>query len=139
MEVDMVAKAFNDMVFFHAFFMAFFPIPFLINLYTLFTYKTYQKVIVKLWFVMPIIFLLVAVGSFSGVFILASRQWYMTWQIGAMIALMVLIFVCEMVRLKRLKLARTDEGLMRKYINFCRWVYGVELVAVLLFSLRIIV
>ena len=47
MEVDMVAKAFDDMVFFHAFFMAFFPIPFLINLFTLFTYKTYQKVIIK--------------------------------------------------------------------------------------------
>lgn len=139
MEVDMVAKAFNDMVFFHAFFMAFFPIPFLINLYTLFTYKTYQKVIIKLWFVMPIIFLLVAVGSFSGVFILASRQWYMTWQIGLMIALMVLIFAVEMVRLKRLKLARTDEGLMRKYIAFCRWVYSIELCLVLLFSLRIIV
>lgn len=139
MEVDMIAKAFNDMVFFHAFFMAFFPIPFLINLYTLFTYKTYQKVIVKLWFVMPIIFLLVAVGSFSGVFILASRQWYMTWQIGAMIALTLLIFLMEIKRIKRLKLARTSEELMRKYITFCKWVYGIELCLVLLFSLRIIV
>ncbi|MDL0079376.1 MULTISPECIES: hypothetical protein [Helicobacter] len=139
MEVDMIAKAFNDMVFFHAFFMAFFPIPFLINLYTLFTYKTYQKVIIKLWFVMPIIFLLVAVGSFSGVFILASRQWYMTWQIGAMIALTLLIFLMEIKRIKRLKLARTSEELMRKYITFCKWVYGIELCLVLLFSLRIIV
>lgn len=139
MEVDMIAKAFNDMVFFHAFFMAFFPIPFLINLYTLFTYKTYQKVIIKLWFVMPIIFLLVAVGSFSGVFILASRQWYMTWQIGAMIALTLLIFLMEIKRIKRLKLARTNEELMRKYITFCKWVYGIELCLVLLFSLRIIV
>lgn len=139
MEVDMIAKAFNDMVFFHAFFMAFFPIPFLINLHTLFTYKTYQKVIIKLWFVMPIIFLLVAVGSFSGVFILASRQWYMTWQIGAMIALTLLIFLMEIKRIKRLKLARTSEELMRKYITFCKWVYGIELCLVLLFSLRIIV
>ena len=82
MEVDMVAKAFDDMVFFHAFFMAFFPIPFLINLFTLFTYKTYQKVIIKLWFVMPIIFLLVAIGSFTGIFIMASAQWYINWRIA---------------------------------------------------------
>ncbi|STP06558.1 hypothetical protein [Helicobacter canis] len=76
MEVDMIAKAFNDMVFFHAFFMAFFPIPFLINLYTLFTYKTYQKVIIKLWFVMPIIFLLVAWGALAGCYLSKSAMVY---------------------------------------------------------------
>lgn len=137
-EIDAVTKAFEDMVFFHAFFMAFFPLPFLINLYTLFTYKTYKKVIIKLWFVMPIIFLLVAVGSFSGVFILAARQWYMTWQILLMIALTGLIFGMELVRIRRLKLARRSEAGMLRYIRFCRWLYGVELCLVLCFSLRLV-
>ncbi|WP_147278844.1 hypothetical protein [Helicobacter canis] len=63
----------------------------------------------------------------------------MTWQIGAMIALTLLIFLMEIKRIKRLKLARTSEELMRKYITFCKWVYGIELCLVLLFSLRIIV
>lgn len=139
METEMIAKAFNDMVFFHAFFMAFFPIPLIINLYTLFTFKTYQKVIIKLWFVMPIIFLLVAIGSFTGVFILASRQWYMTWQIALMIALMAGIFVAEIVRIKKLKLAKTSEERMARFVRFCKWIYGIELIFVLLFSLRVIV
>lgn len=138
MEVDMVAKAFDDMVFFHAFFMAFFPIPFLINLFTLFTYKTYQKVIIKLWFVMPIIFLLVAIGSFTGIFIMASAQWYINWHIAFMIIFMAFIFGGEIMRLKRLKLAKTSENLMLRYIRFCKVLYSLDLVGALIFSLRIL-
>lgn len=138
-EIDMVAKAFNDMIFFHSFFMAFFPIPFVINLYTLFTYKTYQKVIIKIWFVMPIIFLLVAVGSLSGVFILASAQWYMNAEVLGMIIFMLFIFIGEIVRIKKLKLARTSEPLMLSYIRFCKILYAIDLAVSLAFSLRIII
>ncbi|SQB99487.1 TerC family integral membrane protein [Helicobacter fennelliae] len=137
-DFDMTIKAFNDMVFFHSFFMAFFPIPFLINIYTLFTYKTYQKVIVKIWFVMPIIFLLVAVGSFSGLFILASMQWAMSWQVVAMIVYVVFVFAGEILRLKRLKLAKTSENLMHSYIRFCKILYICDLVGAILFTFRII-
>lgn len=136
---QMVIKAFNDMIFFHAFFMAFFPIPFVINLYTLFTYKTYQKVIIKLWFVTPIIFLLVSIGSFTGVFILASFQWNVSLNALLMIIFMLFIFVGEMIRLKKLKLAKTNENLMLKYIKFCKILYLIDLLGSILFSFRVII
>ncbi len=135
----MVAKAFNDMVFFHSFFMAFLPIPFLINLYTLFTYKTYQKVVTKIWFVMPIIFLLVAIGSFSGLFILASMQWFISINVIMMIVYMAFVFGGEIARIQKLKLAKTSEECMLKYIRFCRILYMCDLVGAILFVFRIIV
>ncbi|RDU53809.1 hypothetical protein [Helicobacter sp. MIT 01-3238] len=138
-EADMVVKAFNDMVFFHAFFMGFFPIPFLINLYTLFTYKTYQKVITKIWFVMPLIFLLVSIGSFTGVFILASAQWAMSARVWAMCGFMVFVFAGEIARLKRLKIAKTSEVKMLSYIRFCKWLYALDLLGAIVFTFRLFV
>ena len=138
-ETQMVIKAFNDMVFFHAFFMGFFPIPFLINLYTLFTYKTYQKIITKIWFVMPIIFLLVSIGSFTGVFILASVQWAISARVWAMCGFMVFVFAGEIVRLKKLKLAKTSEAKMLRYIKFCKILYALDLLGAVIFTFRIFV
>lgn len=137
-EIDMTIKALNDMIAFHKFFMAFFAIPFLINLYTLFTYKTYQKVIIKLWFVMPIIFLLVSIGSFTGLFILATRNWIISANVVVMIFFMAFIFVGEIIRIRKLKRAKTDENLMLKYIFFCKLLYGCDLLGAILFSFGII-
>lgn len=138
-ETQMVIKAFNDMVFFHAFFMGFFPIPFLINLYTLFTYKTYQKVITKIWFVMPIIFLLVSIGSFTGVFILASAKWAISARVWGMCGFMAFVFVGEMMRLKKLKIAKTSEEKMLSYIRFCKILYALDLLGSVIFTFGIFV
>ncbi|PAF47799.1 hypothetical protein BKH46_02910 [Helicobacter sp. 12S02634-8] len=126
-EIDMIAKAFNDSIFFHAFFMYFTPIPFLINLYTLFTQKNYARVNYKMWFVMPMVFFFVAVAFFSGIFVMAMQHFHIDMRIVAMIVVTIFIFIGEIVRIKRLKLAKTKETLMQEYLKFCKFLYGIDL------------
>lgn len=132
----MVSKAFGDSVFFHAFFMYFIPLPFLFNLYTLFTQKNYGKIIAKLWFVMILIFFLVGVASFSGVFVWAMNGFMASWRIWSMVVVTFFIFIGEIWRIKKLKLARTQESLMISYIKFCKGLYGLDLIwCILLFAM----
>lgn len=123
----MINKAFSDSVFFHTFFMYFMPIPFLLNLYTLFTQKNYSKIITKLWFVMILIFFLIAVASFSGVFVWAMNGFTSSYRIWLMIVATFFIFLGEIWRIKKLKLARTQEKLMISYVNFAKLLYGLDL------------
>lgn len=126
-EIDMINKAFSDSVFFHTFFMYCMPIPFLLNLYTLFTQKNYSKIITKLWFVMILIFFLIAVASFSGIFVWAMNGFTLSYRIWLMIIVTFFIFLGEIWRIKKLKLARTQENLMISYINFAKLLYGLDL------------
>ncbi|PAF43060.1 hypothetical protein [Helicobacter sp. 11S03491-1] len=127
-EFDMVTKAFNDSVFFHSFFMYFMPIPFLINLYTLFNQKDYVKINHKIWFVMPVIFFLISVGVFSGIFIMAMRGFLFYWNVVFMIVVTVVIFAGEILRIKKFKLAKTKEEFMIAYIRFCKVLYSIDFV-----------
>lgn len=128
----MIAKAFNDSVFFHSFFMYFMPIPFIINLYALFNQKDYIRVNRKIWFVMPMIFFLVAVASFTGIFLMAMEHFALNAKIIFMAVVTAIIFVGEIVRIRRLKVAKTKEELMIAYLKFCKILYGVDLLLCLL-------
>lgn len=128
-EINMVAKTFNDSIFFHAFFMYFIPIPFLFNLYVLFSQnKGYVKINLKIWFVMPIIFFLVAVAFFSGIFVMAMNNFFINFSVILMVLYTLFIFIGEIIRVKKFKLAKTKEELMKSYIKFCKTLYISNLV-----------
>ncbi|PAF44883.1 hypothetical protein BJI48_02425 [Helicobacter sp. 11S02596-1] len=124
----MAAKAFNDSVFFHSFFMYFMPIPFLINLYALFTKKDYTAINRKIWFVMPMVFFLVAVAFFSGIFVMAMQYFFIDIKNALMIAVTLFIFIGEIIRVKKLKIAKTKQELMEAYLKFCKLLYGLDLI-----------
>lgn len=128
----MIAKAFNDSVFFHSFFMYFMPIPFIINLYALFSQRDYIRVNRKIWFVMPMIFFLVAVAFFTGIFLMAMGHFALNARVIFMVAVTTVIFIGEIVRIRRLKVAKTKEELMIAYLKFCKILYGVDLIFCLL-------
>lgn len=131
-EINMIAKAFNDSVFFHSFFMYFMPIPFIINLYALFSQRDYIRVNRKIWFVMPMIFFLVAVAFFTGIFLMAMGHFALNARVIFMVAVTTVIFIGEIVRIRRLKVAKTKEELMIAYLKFCKILYGVDLIFCLL-------
>lgn len=131
-EINMIAKAFNDSVFFHSFFMYFMPIPFIINLYTLFNQRDYIRVNRKIWFVMPMIFFLVAVAFFTGIFLMAMGHFTLNARVIFMVVVTAIIFIGEIVRIRRLKVARTKEELMIAYLKFCKILYGIDLIFCLL-------
>lgn len=128
----MIAKAFNDSVFFHSFFMYFMPIPFIINLYTLFNQRDYIRVNRKIWFVMPMIFFLVAVAFFTGIFLVAMEHFAFSARVIFMVVVTAIIFIGEIVRIRRLKVAKTKEELMIAYLKFCKILYGIDLILCLL-------
>lgn len=128
----MIAKAFNDSVFFHSFFMYFMPIPFIINLYTLFNQRDYIRVNRKIWFVMPMIFFLVAVAFFTGIFLMAMGHFALNIRVIFMVVVTAIIFIGEIVRIRRLKVAKTKEELMIAYLKFCKILYGADLIFCLL-------
>lgn len=128
----MIAKAFNDSVFFHSFFMYFMPIPFIINLYTLFNQRDYIRVNRKIWFVMPMIFFLVAVAFFTGIFLVAMEHFAFSARVIFMVVVTAIIFIGEIVRIRRLKIAKTKEELMIAYLKFCKILYGIDLILCLL-------
>ncbi|PAF53696.1 hypothetical protein BKH42_04145 [Helicobacter sp. 13S00482-2] len=131
-EVNMIAKAFNDSVFFHSFFMYFMPVPFIINLYTLFNQKEYIRVNRKIWFVMPIIFFLIAVAFFTGIFLLAMGHFIIDAKIIMMIVVTLFIFLGEIFRIRRLKIAKTKEEFMISYLKICKILYLIDLILCLL-------
>lgn len=131
-EINMIAKAFNDSVFFHSFFMYFMPIPFIINLYTLFNQRDYIRVNRKIWFVMPMIFFLVAVAFFTGIFLVAMEHFAFSARVIFMVVVTAIIFIGEIVRIRRLKIAKTKEELMIAYLKFCKILYGIDLILCLL-------
>lgn len=131
-EINMIAKAFNDSVFFHSFFMYFMPIPFIINLYTLFNQRDYIRVNRKIWFVMPMIFFLVAVAFFTGIFLVAMEHFAFSARVIFMVVVTAIIFIGEIVRIRRLKVAKTKEELMIAYLKFCKILYGIDLILCLL-------
>ncbi|MDO7253247.1 hypothetical protein [Helicobacter cappadocius] len=131
-EINTIAKAFNDSVFFHSFFMYFMPVPFIINLYTLFNQRDYVRVNRKIWFVMPIIFFLIAVAFFTGIFLMAMGHFMFNAKVILMVIATVVIFVGEIVRIKRLKIAKTKEEFMIAYLKFCKVLYFIDLLLCLL-------
>lgn len=127
-ELNMIQKAFNDLVFYHAFFSAFFAFPFVLNLYTLYTYKNFASLNKKIWYAMPLIFFLLGVALLSGLNVSITQNIYTSPMILVMWGYWLFVLVGEIARIRILKLARrTNEEAMLKYVKFCKILYILNL------------
>lgn len=129
-EIQAVQQAFSNLNFYHAFFCAFFAIPSLINLYSLFTYKNFASLNKKIWYVMPLIFFLLCISLLGGLNISATQRNFVSPMVLMMWIYWILTLVGEIMRIKILKVARrTSKEAMLRYVRFCKILYISNLVA----------
>lgn len=131
-ELNTIQKAFSDLVFYHAFFSAFFAFPFVLNLYTLYTYKNFPSLNKRIWYAMPLIFFLLSVSLLSGINVLITQK-YLSMVIFAMCGYWLFVFIGEIFRIRILKVARrTSQEAMLRYVRFCKILYLLDLVGFIL-------
>lgn len=76
---------------------------------------------------MPLVFFLVAVAILSGLNILFFNFESFSFSVVSMIGLCVYILITEILRIRKLKVAkRTDLEAMKSYVNFCKIVYFTQ-------------
>ncbi|WP_240328963.1 hypothetical protein [Helicobacter suis] len=128
----MVAEAWQDARSFHAFLMALGPIVFGINLVFLGLVKNYATLNKCLYFMMPMVFAWVAMAFFSGIFLLAMQSFALSGKVALMGLVVGIVMLGEIMRVYKLKLARTKESLMLAYIKWSKGLYGLDLLLCLL-------
>lgn len=127
-EIDMIKKAFSSFLFYHYFFSAFLALPFVINLITLFTYKNFVALNKKIWYVMPLLFFLIAVSTLSGLNLSAMGHNFTSPKVLAMFAYILFVFAGEIYRIRLLKVARrTSEEAMLEYVKKAKILYILDL------------
>lgn len=132
-ELDMIKKAFSSLVFYHYFFSAFLALPFVINLITLFTYKNFVALNKKIWYVMPLLFFLIAVSALSGLNLLAMQHNFTSLKVIAMSFYLGLVLFGEIYRIRLLKVAiRTNEEAMLEYVKKAKILYFLDLLGFIL-------
>lgn len=132
-EISAIQNAFANLVFYHAFFSAFFAFPFVLNLYTLFSYKNFASLNKKIWFAMPLIFFLLAVSLLSGINVVVTQNIYTSPAVLIMWGYWLFVFIGEIIRIRTLSVARrTNEQAMLKYIKICKILYGLDLLGFVL-------
>lgn len=132
-EIDMIKKAFSSFLFYHYFFSAFLALPFVINLITLFTYKNFVALNKKIWYVMPLLFFLIAVSTLSGLNLSAMRHNFTSPKVLAMFVYILFVFVGEIYRIRLLKVARrTSEEAMLDYVKKAKILYFLDLLGFIL-------
>lgn len=127
-ELSAMQRAFSNLNFYHVFFCAFFPIPFLINLYSLSTYKNFASLNKKIWYAMPLIFFLLCIAFLSGINVSITQNDFSSPFVLIMWVYWIFILIGEILRIRILKVARrTSEGAMLKYVRFCKFLYVCNL------------
>lgn len=129
----MIKKAFSSFLFYHYFFSAFLALPFVINLITLFTYKNFVALNKKIWYVMPLLFFLIAVSALSGLNLSAMGHNFTSPKVLAMFVYILFVFVGEIYRIRLLKVARrTSEEAMLDYVKKAKILYFLDLLGFIL-------
>lgn len=129
----MIKKAFSSFLFYHYFFSAFLALPFVINLITLFTYKNFVALNKKIWYVMPLLFFLIAVSTLSGLNLSAMGHNFTSPKVLAMFVYILFVFVGEIYRIRLLKVARrTSEEAMLDYVRKAKILYFLDLLGFIL-------
>ncbi|MCI6217444.1 MAG: hypothetical protein MR629_02755 [Helicobacter sp.] len=124
---EAVSQSLNDLVFYHKFFAFLFIVPIVCNLWNLYFHKNLVSLNKKIWFCMPLVFFLVAVAILSGLNILFFNFESFSFSVVSMIGLCVYILITEILRIRKLKVAkRTDLEAMKSYVNFCKIVYFTQ-------------
>lgn len=127
-EIDMIKEAFSSFLFYHYFFSAFLALPFVINLITLFSYKNFASLNKKIWYVMPLLFFLIAVSALSGLNLSAMGHNFTSPKVLAMMLYLIFVFLGEIYRIKLLKVARrTNEEAMLEYVKKAKILYFLDL------------
>lgn len=127
-EIDMIKEAFSSFLFYHYFFSAFLALPFVINLITLFSYKNFASLNKKIWYVMPLLFFLIAVSALSGLNLSAMGHNFTSPKVLAMMFYLIFVFLGEIYRIKLLKVARrTNEEAMLEYVKKAKILYFLDL------------
>lgn len=129
----MIKKALSSFLFYHYFFSAFLALPFVINLITLFTYKNFVALNKKIWYVMPLLFFLIAVSTLSGLNLSAMGHNFTSPKVLAMFVYILFVFVGEIYRIRLLKVARrTSEKAMLDYVKKAKILYFLDLLGFIL-------
>ncbi|WP_104758794.1 hypothetical protein [Helicobacter bizzozeronii] len=123
----MATQALIDAIKFHAFFMGLGPLIFGANLFWLGYLKNYATLNKRLYAMMVIVFMWVAIGFFSGVFIWAMQGFSGSLKVVLMVIALGLISLGEIQRIKKLKHARIKEAYMQKYIRWSQGLYTFNL------------
>lgn len=132
-EIDMIKKAFSSFLFYHYFFSAFLALPFVINLITLYTYKNFASLNKKIWYVMPLLFFLIAVAALSGLNLSAMGHNFTSAKVLTMFAYIIFVTAGEICRIKLLKVARrTNEQAMLDYVKKAKILYFLDLLGFIL-------
>lgn len=132
-ELNTIKETFSSFVFYHYFFSAFLALPFMINLVTLFTYKNFASLNKKIWYVMPLLFFLIAVCMLSGLNLSAIGHNFGSPWVLAMFAYTLFVLGGEIYRIKLLKVAkRTNEEAMLQYVKKTKILYILDLLGFIL-------
>lgn len=123
MEETQIINSYIHGILIHKIFSYIFFIPFLWYLYALFSFKTYLALNKKMFFIMPITFFLIFTSLFTGIFLLAMRGFFIDLKVLLMIVVISIFLVGEIIRLKKIKFAKTSEQNMCLYVKFCRTMY----------------
>lgn len=126
MESNGVNLAISSLIFYHHIFVFLLLPVFIFNLFNTFFEKNYAKLNKKIWFCMPLIFLLLSITFLIGISIWAMLGFEFSWRIVAMLIILFVILVCEIRRKNLLKTARISESGMRSYVKFCKLLYSIE-------------
>lgn len=132
MESSSVALAISSLISYHHIFASLLLIVFGLNLFFLFSEKNYAKLNKKIWFCMPLIFLLLGIVFLLGISIWAMLGFGFSWRIVGMILLLLAILVCEIRRKNLLVKSRISEAGMQSYVRFCKILYGAEFLILLI-------
>ncbi len=124
---QMLTQALIDAISFHAFFMGLGPLIFGANLFWLGYLKNYATLNKYLYAMMVIVFMWVAIGFFSGVFIWAMQGFSGSLKVILMGIALGIIALGEIKRINKLKRARIKEAYMQKYVRWSQGLYTLNL------------
>lgn len=123
MGFESIDNVLKDMIFFHYLFVILLPLIYASNLYILFKEKNYAKLNKKIWYRMPLIFLLLSINFLIGLSIWAMQQFIFQFSIILMCFIFCFLLGSEIYRIKKLKQSRISEEGMQNYVSFCKKIY----------------
>ncbi|MCE3038929.1 hypothetical protein [Helicobacter anatolicus] len=136
MESDLTLRTLEILKSYHVFFLFIVPVVFVLNLLYLYTQKNYASLNKKIWFSMPLLFSLYAVGFVLGIVIWAMLGFTYQGKILLMLFVWTIFLVGEIIRSKKLKIMRLSQEGMERYIAGCKIFYILAL-AVYLVSIGV--
>ncbi|WP_104697036.1 MULTISPECIES: hypothetical protein [unclassified Helicobacter] len=132
MESESINDVLKNMIFLHYIFIIPLPIIYIFNLYVLFRESNYARLNKKIWYGMPMIFLLLSISLLTGLSIWAMQQFQFHFSIIFMCFVFCFLLGSEIYRIKNLKRSRIAEEKMQKYISFCKKNYFINLCLLLI-------